>query len=50
MFAFILFAWAAEKITDAIEQNDVRLYQRSHQQYNAGVVPVLVSLGLLLFA
>ena len=54
MFAFILFAWAAEKITDAIEQNDVRLYQRSHQQTTrrgtcprvSGIIAVWLELSL----
>ena len=49
MIAFILFARAAETITDAVERDDVLLYQAAHQQYNVGVVLVLVSLSILLF-
>lgn len=50
MIAFILFARAAETITDAVERDDVLLYQSAHQQYNVGVVLVLISLAILLFA
>ena len=50
MIAFILFARAAETITDSVEQDDVLLYQVAHQQYNVGVVLVLLSLAILLFA
>ena len=32
LFAFVLFAHAAETITDSIEYDDVLRYQRSHQE------------------
>ena len=50
MIAFILFARAAETITDSIERDDVMLYQTAHLQYNVGVVLVLICLSILLFA
>ena len=40
----------SETITDSVEQDDVILYQEAHQQYNVGVVLVLLSLAILLFA
>jgi len=43
LIAFLMFAHASETITDAVERDDVLMYQRSHVKYNLGVVlPVLV--------
>ncbi len=50
LLAFVLFAHAAESITDAVERDDVLLYQRSHAKYNIGVVLILLSLALILFS
>ena len=47
--AFLLFVHAAESITDALEQDDVDTYLRSHLKYNLGVVLLLLSLALILF-
>jgi hypothetical protein len=49
LLAFLLFVNAAESITDALEQDDVEVYLRSHLKYNLGVVLLLLSLGLVLF-
>jgi len=50
LIAFVIFAHAAETITDSIENDDVKQYQRSHQEYNIGVILVLVSLAIILFS
>jgi hypothetical protein len=50
LIAFLLFAHAAESITDAIERDDVLLYQRSHFRYNLGVVLILISFALILWS
>ena len=49
LLAFLLFVNAAESITDALEQDDVDIYLRSHLKYNLGVVLLLLSLALVLF-
>lgn len=49
LLAFLLFVNAAESITDALEQDDVDVYLRSHLKYNLGVVLLLLSLALVLF-
>lgn len=49
MLAFLLFVNAAETITDALEQNNVEVYLRSHMKYNLGVVLLLISLAVVLF-
>jgi hypothetical protein len=49
LLAFLLFVHAAESITDALEQDDVDIYLRSHIKYNLGVVLLLISLALILF-
>src|SRR3990170_1369581 len=50
LIAFLMFAHASETITDAVERDDVLMYQRSHVKYNLGVVLVLTSIGLLLWS
>lgn len=50
LVAFLLFAHAAEIITDAVERDDVLLYQRSHLRYNLGVVLILISIALILWS
>ena len=50
LVAFLLFAHAAEIITDAVERDDVLLYQRSHLKYNLGVVLVLISIAFILWS
>lgn len=50
LIAFLMFAHSSETITDAVESDDVLMYQRSHVKYNLGVVLVLTSIGLLLWS
>jgi hypothetical protein len=49
-FAFWLFACAAEKITDALDEGKVRVYFWSMFMYNLGVVLALLSVTLYLSA
>jgi len=49
-FAFWLFAWAAERITDALDEGKVQSYLWSMVIYNLGVVLALVSVTLYLTA
>jgi hypothetical protein len=50
LVAFMLFAYTAEMITDALERNKVLLYVRAHAAYNLGVVMMLLSIALILYA
>lgn len=50
LISFILFALAAEKITDALDESDLTIYLRSMLVYNVAVVLLLVSLGLFLLS
>ncbi len=50
LIAFLLFAHAAEIITDAVERDDMLLYQQSHLRYNLGVVLTLISIALILWS
>lgn len=50
MAALFFFALAAEKITDALDEGDVDIYLRSMLAYNVGVVLVLASIGIFLWA
>lgn len=47
--AFLLFAHAAEAITDALDYDDVDRYMTSMVEYNLGVISLLVCLALILF-
>jgi hypothetical protein len=47
--ALWLFALSAERITDALDHNEVGVYLFSMITYNIGVVFIFVSLDLLLF-
>jgi hypothetical protein len=48
--AFWLFAWAAEMISDALDEDDVKKYFRSMLLYNFGVVLLFLSVPLNLWA
>ena len=47
---FILFAYTVEMVTEALEQGDVLIYARAHAAYNLGVVMMLLSMALILYA
>ncbi|HEX8012143.1 MAG TPA: hypothetical protein VF814_14600 [Casimicrobiaceae bacterium] len=49
LLAFICFALAAEWITDALDENTVKIYLRSMFTYNLGVILVLLSLASILY-
>lgn len=50
LFSFILFALAAEKITDALDESKVKRYVRSMLIYNIAVVLLFLSVAALLLA
>jgi hypothetical protein len=50
MLALLLFAHAAEQITDALDEGDVFSYLQSMLEYNIGVVLFLLSLGAFLYS
>ena len=50
LIAFLLFAYTAEMICDARERDQILVYIRAHITYNLGIVMMLLSLGLILFA
>jgi hypothetical protein len=48
LFSFVLFAWAAEKITDALDEGKVSFYMCSMLIYNIAVVLLFFSVGISL--
>jgi hypothetical protein len=48
--AFMLFSYTSEMITDALERGQVLIYLHAHAAYNLGVVMMLLSIALILFA
>ena len=48
--AFMLFAYTAEMVTDAVERDKVLVYVNAHAAYNLGVVMMLLSMALILYA
>lgn len=50
VIALYLFALAAERITDALDEGNVDIYLRSMLAYNVGVVLVLLSIAVLLWS
>lgn len=50
VLAFWLFAWGAEKTTDALDENDVDKYVKSMWFYNFAVIIIFLSLAILLYS
>ena len=49
ILALVLFAWAAEWLTDALDESKVDVYLRSMAAYNFGVVCILLSVAAFLY-